>query len=70
MNDIYKIHISFDGYLPSGEVTPITYTLSEGDKIDDHLIAEILTYRNIKLRVQHNNNLGAMRASANIKRRT
>jgi len=67
MNDIYKIHISFDGYLPSGEVTPISYTISEGDKIDDHLIAEILTYRNIKLRVQHNKNLAPMRASGKYK---
>ena len=66
MNDIYKIHISFDRYV-SDETVQIYHTISECDKIDEHLLNSILSYRNNKLRVQHNKNLGPMRASGKYK---
>ena len=66
MNDIYKIHISFDGYV-SDKTVQIYHTISECDKINEHLLSSILSYRNNKLRVQHNNNLGPMRASGKYK---
>lgn len=47
---MYKIQIEFDGYLPNGEVTAIYHTLSECDGIDQNLTANILTYRNNRLR--------------------
>ena len=57
MNDIYKIVISFDGFLENGETTRIYHEISEDDTINDGLLQSMLDYSNTTKNVTYNQNI-------------
>jgi hypothetical protein len=57
MNDIYKIVISFVGFLENGVTTRIYHEISEDDTINDGLLQSMLAYYNATKKVTYNQNI-------------
>jgi hypothetical protein len=57
MNDIYKIVISFVGFLENGVTTRIYHEISEDDTINDGLLQSMLAYYNTTKKATYNENI-------------